>query len=89
MELQPTNPQCPQCGKFHPPLQEGEDCPLKGTVDDQNDNTQNQININKFVSTIKSIVLSNIDKKDIKDIDKFQNHLILELNKIIENYSEE
>lgn len=87
MSLQPSLPQCPQCGKFHPPLQEGEDCPLKGTSDGTGVN--NQVDVGNFLAKMKSILLNNIEKKEIKDLDKFQNHLVVELNKIIENYHEE
>ena len=87
MSLQPSLPQCPQCGKFHPPLQEGEDCPLKGTNDGTGVN--NQVDVGNFLAKMKSILLNNIEKKEIKDLDKFQNHLVVELNKIIENYHEE
>lgn len=92
MAFQPSNPQCPQCGMFHPPIQEGEECPLKSKNSDSPDNPnfipRSQIDITKFMGSIKTILLNNIEKKEIQDIEKFQNHLIVELNKIIEEYKE-
>lgn len=85
-DLKPSLPRCPQCGKFHPPLKEGEECPLKDhSVSPE---SESNLNIHPFISNMKSIIVNNIEKKDIKDIDKFQKYVILELNKIIENYSE-
>lgn len=86
-ELKPSVPLCPQCGTYHPPVSEGEECPLKHKYNPDPD-APKPPDIGIFMTSMRSIILSNIEKKNINDIDKFQKHLIVELNKIIENYSE-
>lgn len=84
MNLKPSLPQCDQCGKFHPPLEEGEICPLKEVVE----SNQKGIDLNHFLSTMRKVLLTNIENKNITDIDKLEKHLIVKLTKEIENYEE-
>ena len=77
---------CPQCGSMHPPLRPGETCPMKkvevieaGISDDD---------INRFLSALKNISVSQIQSKGIKDGNKLFQHLTIELTKILEAYSE-
>lgn len=85
MNLQPSLPLCPQCGKYHPPVNEGEECPLK----EVSEASQKGIDVNHFLSTMRKVLITNIESKGIKDLDKFQNHLIVKLTKEIENYKED
>lgn len=85
MNLQPSLPQCPQCGKYHPPVNDGEDCPLK----ESSEAIQKGVDVNHFLSIMRKVLISNIETKDIQDLDKFQNYLIVKLTKEIENYKEE
>lgn len=81
----PGNPLCPQCGYYHPPLREGQDCPMAAKKDDQG----NDIELGEELSKIKSILISNIQNKKVKNYKKFVNRIILELNKKIEELAEE
>lgn len=85
MNLQPSLPLCNQCGKYHPPLNEGEECPMK----EVSEADQKGIDLNHFLSTIRKVLITNIENNEIKDIDKLQKHLIVKLTKEIENYKEE
>lgn len=84
-QLSPNNPKCNQCGFHHPPLKEGENCPMAK----QTDNYGTEIEIGEEITQIKNILVANIQKKGIKDHKKFVRHLIVKLNKHIEEYSEE
>jgi hypothetical protein len=83
-ELKPSTPLCSQCGMYHPPLEEGQECPMKNKNGNENNNTPE---IGNFIVTMRSIILNNIEKNNINDIEKFKNYLIIELNRIIENYN--
>jgi len=78
---------CPQCKTLHPPLRPGESCPnsaenLEGKGIEKN-------LLNKYVTDIRNIIMSQMDQKKIKDGDKFFKYTIVELMKILEGYSEE
>lgn len=81
----PNNPQCPQCGYYHPPLREGEECPMAKKQDAHG----NEIEIGNELSKIKSILISNIQNNNVKNYKKFVNRIILELNSKIEELAKE
>jgi len=80
----PSNDQCSQCGLYHPPLRPGEKCPMakEKTTDGK------EINLDNFLINMKNIMVANIKKNHIKDIQKFSGHIIVALNKVIETYKE-
>lgn len=83
-DFSPAFSQCPQCGLLHPPLQPGEICPnapIK-TIDNK------EIDVNPFLAKLKTIFISQMDIKKIKDPEKMFTHLIVEVTKILENYKE-
>jgi len=84
-ELKPTSPLCSQCGMYHPKLEDGQECPMKHK---NTDTDESKPDIGNFLVTMRTILLNNIEKKKINDIDKFKNQIIVQLNKIIENYKE-
>lgn len=83
-DFRPTFGKCNQCGLFHPPLKSGEICPM--AKEKTSDGTE--INLNIFFTTMKNIMVANIKKNNIKDIQKFSSYVIINLNKIIETYKE-
>jgi len=79
----PTFTSCSQCGFFHPPLQPGEKCSLaKDKVGDK------EIDLNSFFTRLKPILISSIEKKQIKDLNKLYTAVILSLQKILDSYKE-
>ncbi len=87
-DFRPSVPQCPQCGKFHPPLKEGEECPLKNTINNNQSGSNKSVDVSDILLNMRNILISNIQSKEIKDLEKFKQYIIIKLNKEIENYSE-
>lgn len=83
-ELQPNNPQCSQCGYFHPPLKDGEVCPMSS----QKDSEGYEIDVNDEIVQIKNMLIANIQKKGISDHKKFVRNMIFQLQKIIDEYQD-
>jgi hypothetical protein len=80
--VQASVSQCPQCGHFHPPV-DGE-CPLK----QQKTEDGKVIDPNPFLEKMRDIVMSQMQMRKVKNPEKFFAHLIVELTKSMENYSE-
>jgi hypothetical protein len=75
---------CTQCGFSHPPLKEGELCPMaKVKTNDGND-----IDLTNFFTSLKSILISQISKKNIKDPKKILSFTIVMITKLLEKYEE-
>ena len=79
---------CPQCGIIHPPVRLGETCPLKPTTIKSSDGTNVKVEVDKYLMTMKTILSSQLGKKNIKDPKKFFQNMIIELTKFIEGYKE-
>jgi len=75
---------CKQCNTMHPRLPEGEKCP--NAIIQHNGTT---INFEKLFVPLKNICTANIQKKNIKNIDKLFSFTIIKLTKILEGYNEE
>ena len=82
--ITPTFEPCSQCGTFHPPLQPGQECPLAPIKTKDN----KSVDINKFLTMLKTILNSQVSKKNIKDPEKLIKLLIIEVTKYLENYEE-
>ena len=82
--INPTFGACEQCGTFHPPLQAGAKCPLAPIKTSDN----KTVDINKFLTMLKTIIESQVSKKNIKDPEKLIKMLIVETTKFLENYEE-
>ena len=81
--LAPTFVTCSQCGFFHPPVKPGEKCALaKERVGGK------EIDLNPFFLKLKPILISNIQKKQIKDLNKLYSTVILSLQQILDSYKE-
>lgn len=84
----PTGNTCPQCNMMHPPLRPGEKCPnaiAKALVEEKGDVT---IDINKYLTNLQTILLSQIEIKKIKDIKKLFENVTIEITKYLEGYAE-
>lgn len=79
---------CPECGTLHPPLRPGEKCPNAGIGDSLKSSGLDDTIINKHLSDLRNIIMSNISSKGVKDGRKFFQHLIISVTKSMENYSE-
>jgi hypothetical protein len=82
--LQPTFDACPQCGLVHPPLREGMVCPMRPVKSV----TGTEIDTSKFFSSLKNILISQIQKKQIKNPNKLMNEMIVHITTFAENYKE-
>ncbi len=86
MDTQPTfGIKCPQCGLFHPPLKEGEKCPIAKDKDDKG----NEIDFNPFIIQIKNIILAKISKDEIKNTKKLLADVVINMTNFVEKYKEE
>lgn len=77
---------CPQCGVMHPPLQQGETCPVKKV--EVKEAGLKEEDVTRFVINMRNIAVSQIQSKGIKDGNKLFKHLTIEFMKILEEYSE-
>ena len=78
-----TEPVCPQCGLLHPPVRPDEKCPNAPIQIGEK-----KVDTTKFLIDLKNICTSQIEKKNIKDIEKMFKSLIVEITKFLENYKE-
>lgn len=83
-QLGTSVPACDQCGKIHPPLKPGEICPL-ATVKSPDGR---YLSVDKFIINLKNILISQIQKKKIKEANKLLDKTLVEVTKFIENYKE-
>jgi len=84
----PVGNSCQQCDMMHPPLRPGEKCPnamAKAMKEGSNDPT---LDINKYLTTLQTIMISQVSKKKIKDIKKFYQNITIEMTKFLEDYTE-
>lgn len=83
----PVGNTCPQCGMAHPPIPNGQKCPnAANKIKDQKTNTT--IDVNQYLNTLQIILISQIEKKKIKDIKKMYTNITIELTKFLEEYEE-
>lgn len=80
----PTGNICSQCGTMHPPLKEGEKCPM-APIKTKDDKVVDPTN---FLSKMKLIISNQLEQKGVKDPEKFFQHLTIELMKVMENFKE-
>ena len=82
-------PQCSTCGMFHPPLQSGEKCGNASPTQIGSANVVDlDMEINKYLVSLKNITMSQIQSKGIKDINKLLQYMTIEMTKILEEYNE-
>jgi len=89
VQVSSSLPQCPQCGLLHPPNADGKPC-LNAPV--QAVGSSNVVDldmeINKYLVSLKNIALSQVQSKGIKDINKLLQYMTIEMTKLLEGYNE-
>ena len=76
---------CPQCNTIHPPLKQGQKCPnasvnLPSIKDEE---------IGEFLVSMRNIIISQVEKNQVKDVKKLFQQAIVVLAKFLEEYQEE
>jgi len=79
--LSASQPQCPQCGLFHPPLPQGEKCPNAPIKNQEG----KDVDINKYLTILKDVIISQSQKKNIQDIDDLFKKIIILVTKFLES----
>lgn len=80
----PSGGTCPQCGIMHPPVNPGETCPMAPITTKDN----KVVDPTEFLTKMKFIISNQLEQKGIKDVEKFFQHLTVELMKAMEEYKE-
>ena len=79
-------PTCSVCGMLHPPNSDGSPCgnaPVTGgNVADLD------MEINKYLMSLKNIAVSQIQSKGIKNINKLLQYMTIDINKLVDGYNE-
>ena len=83
----PTGNVCPECNMMHPPLM-GKKCPnaVVKTMTEESDEIV--VDINKYLVNLQNILMSQIESKKIKDINKLFQNITIEIAKYLEGYKE-
>lgn len=84
--ISPSQGRCPQCGMFHPPLAPGQICPM--ATYESKDSNEPKVDFTKFITNLKTILISQFEKKDIKDKNKLLQEVTIKIVKFIEEYGE-
>lgn len=75
---------CSECGTMHPPIPAGQKCPNSKlnlpTIKDEE--------IGDFLVMFRNIIISQVEKKNIKNVKKLFQQSIITLTKFLENYNE-
>ena len=75
---------CPQCNMMHPPLPPGAKCPMSKEKAPSGE----VIDYENFFISLKNILTSQIQSKNIKDIKKFLGNILVDITKLSEEYKE-
>jgi len=82
-DFAPSFTQCLQCGLSHPPIPQGSKCPMaKDKVGDM------EVDLNPYLVKLKPVLIANIQKKEIKNLDKLFSNLIMLIQKYLDSYKE-
>jgi hypothetical protein len=77
-------PICSSCGLSHPPIPQGTKCPMAKEKSPSGE----EIKYESFFTSLKSILTSQIQTKNIKDTNKFLGNIIVSITKFAEDYKE-
>ena len=86
--VKPVDGGCPQCGLIHPPIQPGTRCPNAQVKVKSTTGEEKTIDVNKYVTDLKNIIISQAEMKKVRDMDKLFKNIILAVTKFIEEYTE-
>ena len=81
-------PSCPQCGQLHPPVPAGSKCPMAKDKFVDDTGKEVDVDVNKYLTNMKNIIVSQIQSKGIKDPNKLFKQLTVSMMKFLEGYSE-
>ncbi len=84
----PTGDVCPQCNMVHPPIKSGEKCPNAVVKEMTEESEEVIVDVNKYLNTIQNILINQIEKKNIKHINKLFQNITIEINNFLEGYKE-
>ena len=79
---------CPQCGTIHPPIPPGQKCPMAKVKVKNERGEEKEVDVNKFLASLKNIIISQAEQRKIKDVEKLFKNIIVEVTKYLEGYSE-
>jgi hypothetical protein len=79
---------CPYCGMIHPPLAQGQKCPVAPVSIKNEKGEEKEVDVNKFLASLKNIIVSQSEMKKVKDIEKLFKNIIVEITKYLEGYRE-
>ena len=82
-DFQTVGGKCPECGFLHP-ITPGKKCPLGK----QKTPLGVEVNFESFFGDLRTILVSQIEKKNINDPKKLLGHVLVKITKIVEGYSE-
>ena len=82
-DIQTRGDTCPECGFLHPIIP-GKKCPMSK----EKTPSGQEIDFESFFSSLKTIVISQVKTKDVKDPKKFLGHVLVKITKLLEDYSE-
>lgn len=83
----PTGNICPQCNMMHPPLM-GKKCPNAIVKAMTEESDEIVVDVNKYLVNLQNILMSQIESKKIKDVNKLFQNITLETTKFLEEYKE-
>ena len=79
-----TQGDCPQCGLIHPPIGPGEKCPNAPLESKEGI----KIDVSGLVVKVKDILSSQLEQKNIEDLNRFTKEMVMALMKFCEEYKE-
>jgi len=82
-DFAPSFSQCQQCGLSHPPIPPGTKCPM---AKDKVGNIE--VDLNPYLVKFRPVLIANIQKKEIKNLDKLFSNLIVLVQKYLDSYKE-
>jgi len=84
----PTGDVCPQCNMVHPPIKHGEKCPNAVVKSMTSENEEVIVDVNKYLVGLQNILMSKIEEKKIKDVNKLFQNITIEMTKYLEEYND-
>ena len=82
--MEPSMPQCPQCGNYHPQVAQGQTCPLSSETTDSGEN----IDLTEFFTNLRNICISQIQSRKLKNHKKLFQAVIVNVAQMLEEYEE-
>lgn len=77
-------PVCQQCFLAHPPVPEGQKCPMAK----EKTGSGKEIKFDDFFVNLKNILSTNIQKNKIEDTKKFFGYILVNIIRIAEEYKQ-